>query len=142
MENQHIYTKEQIQKLESNPNVYSACATRVVLTKAFKEYYVEERQKPGTTSIKVFRAAGFDEDTMDVTQIYRLASHIQEEYRKKGTFSEPRGKSKEEKLRDFAMADLSRMKQDEAMKQLQDRVVMLEQSVEFLKKVTQKYQSG
>lgn len=132
----HSYTNEQILKLESNPYVYAVNGNNVAFTVEFREHLIEELKKPGVTSVTAFRKAGFGEDVFDNKQIYKFSAHICEEYRKKGYFSRPAGKSKEEKLREFAEADLSKMKQDEAMKELQKRMVRLEESVEFLKKIS------
>ena len=49
-------------------------------------------------------------------------------------FKDPRGLSNIEKTKQFAQKDLSKQNTDQAVKELQDRIVHLESQLEFLKK--------
>lgn len=129
------FTKEQIIALQCNPYTFSVTPKALRFTLEFKEFYLKEIQKPGMNSTKIFRKAGYDESLLSMRKCHRLANYLMHEARSSSGIQPPKGKSKEEMRKAFAEQDLSRMKTNKAIEELQKRVVYLEESIDFLKKI-------
>ena len=126
-------TPEEIDTIRKNPYVVSVCSTKITYSLAFKEFALEQSQN-GLSSIEIFRKAGFDPEILGKPRIYSALKHFKREAASPEGLREPRGKSREERLAEFAKTDLAKKQTKTAIRELQDRVVHLEQQIEFLKK--------
>ena len=66
------FTKEQLKKLQGNPNVLSASEKRIVYTTEFKEKFIEEYKK-GMGPREIFIKAGFDVEALGYKRIERAS---------------------------------------------------------------------
>ena len=59
MSSRHHYTEAEKAELLSNPYTFRVTDTSIRFTLAFKKFVLENIDKPGMTSVKVFEAAGY-----------------------------------------------------------------------------------
>ena len=127
------FTQEEIEILRQNPYVVSVCATRITYSLEFKKFAIEQADK-GMKSPKIFAAAGFEPEMLGRPRMYAALKTFKLEAASPEGLREPRCRSREEKLADFAKEDLSKKQTQTAIRELQDKIVSLEQQIEFLKK--------
>ena len=126
------YTEEEIRHLAGNPYTCSVTKTGIRFTLDFKEFVMRE-VKAGNTSVKIFKKAGYDPETIGTKRIYSFVKHIKEEA------ASPNGlrpTTEYKKMKAFAAKQLEKEKESAAIKELQEQVVYLEQQVAFLKKIS------
>ena len=128
------FTKEEIEQLMLNPYVISASPNKITYSLEFKKFVIRETGL-GLKSTEVFKKAGFDIDMLGKPRIYAAVK----EFKRQATSPEGlRGvsiKMKEERMAKFAKEDLSKKQTKVAIRELQDKIVRLEQQIEFLKKI-------
>ena len=134
--NAHVYTEEQIRILEQNPYTHYVSPYRLVFTLAFKEFFISKVHEPGMTCPKILRAAGYDTQFFPRYFIDNVRKKILAEAASPEGLKPPRGLSQAEKIKAFAEKDLDSQRTATSIKELQSRVVHLEQQVEFLKKIS------
>lgn len=127
------FTQIEIELLMQNPFTANVCATHLYYTLAFKEYALKQASK-GETSVKIFSDAGYDPQLLGKSRIYAAMKSFKREAISPQGLHESRHSS-EAKLESLAKADLSKKKTEKAIKELQDRVIHLEQQIDFLKKI-------
>lgn len=127
------FTQTEIQLLLQNPFTADVCPTHLYYTMAFKEYALKEAAK-GETSVHIFENAGYDPEILGRTRIYAAMKSFKTEAASPLGLHESRH-SREAKLETLAQKDLVKEKTDKAIQNLQDRVIHLEQQMEFLKKI-------
>lgn len=130
------FTDAQIQELRQNPYTYSVSAQRITFTIDFKKFFVEQVKKPKMTTEKIFLAAGYDPNMFTRSARNAIRLRILREASSPEGFKSPRGLSAAGKTAQFAAKDLSRQKTDQSIKEMQKRIVHLEQQIEFLKKIS------
>ncbi len=81
------FTEEQQQKLRQNPYVYNVTATRLSLTRDFKELFMEAR-RDGETPRKILEDHGFSVELIGERRFCSIPQHIREEFKKHGEFRE------------------------------------------------------
>ena len=121
------FTDEERAELLSNPYTARITECTVTFTLAFKQLVMDNIDRPGMTSRKVFRMAGYSDSlfTPD-TRGYAIASIRKEAASEKGLQEPPPRKAK---------ACNNRNKHSETeFRELQERVTILEQQISFLKK--------
>ena len=128
------FTQEQIRILEENIYTHHVTQNRIVFTVAFKEFFAEQAALPGMTTKKILRAAGFDPDFFPRASLDSIRKRILREASSPEGFKNPRGLSSAERTAHFAEKDLTKQRTDTSIKELQERVVYLEQQIAFLKK--------
>ena len=128
------FTPEEIEIIRQNPYVISVGPVRIKYSLAFKQFAIEQSAK-GVRSPEIFRKAGFDPDMMGRSRMIAALKAFKREAASPEGLHEPRGKSREERLSQFAKEDLSKKQTRRAIRELQDKVIELEQSIEFLKKI-------
>ncbi len=129
-----IFTSEEINIIKQNPYVVSVSSSKISYSLAFKKFALEQSQK-GLTSPQIFQKAGFDPEMLGRPRMYAALKHFKKEAASPEGLREPRGKSREERLSEFAKADLSKKQTKTAIRELQEKIVHLEQQLEFLKKI-------
>ena len=130
------FTQEQISKLEENTYTHHVTPNRIVFTVAFKEFFAEQAALPGMTTKKIMRAAGYDPDFFSRDRLDSIRRRILKEAESPEGFKNPRGLSSAERTAQFAAKDLTRQRTKTSIRELQERVVYLEQQIEFLKKIS------
>lgn len=119
------FTEEQKAELLSNPYTSRISDCRVYFSLAFKQLVIEKTTKEGMSSTAVFRLAGYRDDIFS----HDYKKHIVRQIRREA--ASPEG------LKEPAPArqDTSRKKHSESeFRELEKRVQLLEQQVNFLKK--------
>lgn len=128
------FTQEEVEIIKQNPYVVNVCPTKITYSLSFKKFAVEQSLK-GIKSTEIFRSAGFDPEMLGKPRMYAALKMFKTEAASPEGLREPRGKSREEKLAEFAKADLTKKQTKTAIRELQDKIVHLEQQIEFLKKI-------
>ena len=128
------FTQKEMDIISQNPYVVSVCPTRIVYSLAFKQFAIKHSQQ-GMKSTQIFLEAGFNPEMLGKKRIYSALKKFKKEAASPEGLREPRGKSKEERLVDFAQEDFSKKHTKTAIRELQQRVIHLEQQIEFLKKI-------
>ena len=130
------FTQEQITVLEQNIYTHHVTPDRIVFTVAFKEFFAQQVNVPRMTTKKIMRAAGYDPSFFSEKSLDALRIRILREAASPEGFKVPRGLSTSERIAQFATKDLAKQSTDASIKELQGRVVHLEQQIEFLKKIS------
>ena len=133
------YTDEQISILEQNPFTHNVTPYKISFTLAFKEFFMSQVDLPGMTAPKILKAAGYDPKMFTRTTIDHIRVSILTESRSPEGLKPPRGLSQAEKTQAYAQKDLDAQRTSTSIKELQNRVVHLEQQIEFLKKISNIY---
>ena len=133
---ERAYSDEQISILEQNPYTHSVTPYRLTFTLAFKEFFMSQVHKSGMTCPKILKAAGYDPKMFSRPFIDHLRKRILVEAASPEGLKPPRGLSQAEKIKAFAEKNLDSQRTATSIKELQSRVVHLEQQVEFLKKIS------
>ena len=128
-----LFTEEQQQLLRQNPYVYSVTASRLQLTKEFKELFLAS-YNAGESPRAILINCGFDISILGERRIYSISSHIRSEYEKYGEFHEGYGSRS---APDGQPADYPHpVSEKDEIKQLRSEVNYLKQEMEFLKKIS------
>ena len=134
------YTKEQILILEQNPYTHNVTPYKISFTLEFKEFFMSQVYTPGMTTQKIFKAAGYDPKIFSRYMLDSFRRAILSEASSSEGLKPPRGLSTAEKTAAYAKKDLDAQRASTSIKELQNRVVHLEQQIEFLKKISNIYQ--
>ena len=134
------YTEEQIRILEQNPYTHNVTPYKISFTLEFKEFFMSQVNITGMTSKKIFKAAGYDPKIFSEAMITNVRRAILSEASSPDGLKPPRGLSQAEKTAAYAKKDLDAQRTSTSIKELQNRVVHLEQQIEFLKKISNIYQ--
>lgn len=130
------FTDEQVAILAQNPYTHFVSNYQIVFSLEFKKFFAEQMAIPRMTAPKIFRMAGYDTDIILKPVMDRFRITVRHELASGTGLKAPRGLSPAEKKAAFAAKDLSKQRTDASIKELQDRVVLLEQQIEFLKKIS------
>ena len=130
------FTAEQVEILNQNPYTHRASEMSITFTLEFKIFFYEQTMIPGMTARKILDKAGYDNSWFSKANIDQLRRRILAEAASPKGFKPPRGLSSKERTAQFAAQDLARQKTDTSIRQLQERIVHLEQQIEFLKKTS------
>ena len=130
----YVYTDDQINEFRLNPYTYSVSHYQLVFTLEFKQFFYKQMQKPGMTTKKIMRAAGYDPSMFTKSKLDKVRRMVLQEARSETGFRPPRGASDAEKAAAFAAKDLSLQKTEVTLKEMQGRISMLEKELELLKK--------
>ena len=128
------FTQTEMEQLRMNPYVLNVTPSKITYSLDFKKWALAEAEK-GLRSPEIFRKAGFDTEVLGKPRMYAAMKKFKKQAASPEGLHEPKGKSKEERLEAFAKEDLSRKHTKTAIKELQDKIVHLEQMIEFLKKI-------
>ena len=131
----YVYTDDQINEFRLNPYTYSVSHYQLVFTLEFKQFFYKQMQKPGMTTKKIMRAAGYDPSMFTKSKLDKVRRMVLQEARSETGFRPPRGASDAEKAAAFAAKDLSLQKTEVTLKEMQGRISMLEKELELLKKI-------
>ena len=122
-------TEEERQRLLANP--FTAKVTKngqVSHTVAFKKFAYEQHLK-GVKTADIVKMAGYDLNSTNKNRYYKLMERIIAEAQSEQGFKDPLQTKKLQKKR------IEELQTKQALKTLQDRVIYLEQELDFLKKI-------
>ena len=128
------FTPEEMEELRKNKYVLNVTENVISYSLEFKQFVIKEAQK-GLTSPEIFKKAGFDPDILGKPRIYGAVKHIKKQSKSPKGLRASHGKSDEERLAKFAKQDLEKKQTKAAIRELQNKIVHLEQQIEFLKKI-------
>ena len=118
--------------LKQNPYTEWISEKRIHFTMEFKLFALKQIQE-GMTSVKIFEKAGYDQSVLNKQRMYSAIKNIKREAASPEGLKPPRGTKRAEQ---FAKEELSKKRNSTAIKELQERIVYLEQEIEFLKKIS------
>ena len=121
----YYFTEEEKAELLSNPYTSYLSACRVFYSRAFKQLVIDNINKKGMTSTKVFRLAGYRDDLFSHTYRKRIVKRIRMEAESPEGLQEPVPPKKK---------PVKKKHIDTEFRELEKRVQILEQQLEFLKK--------
>lgn len=127
------FTPEEVTLLMNNPNIVNATSTSLTYSLSFKQKAIDSSHN-GMTSTKFFASEGLDPAILGKPRIYAAMKAFKKEAATPEGLREARGKSKEARMEAFAKEDLAKKQTQTAIRELQNKVVHLEQQIEFLKK--------
>ena len=124
------FTPEQQEILAANPFTVSVTEYTIRFTLAFKRFVLAERERYGTSRKDIFLKAGYDPEILGKDRINRFVDNLLKEAASEQGLRETAPRKLTEK-------DLEQENMRKAIRQLQDEVVRLNQTVAFLKKTQQ-----
>lgn len=125
MRNTRYYTPQEKIELEANPYTFRVTDTRVYYTLAFKKYLLASVKKPGMTVKRVFENAGYRPGLITENAMHRTLARFRREAESEEGLQDPTPLKKSSKSTDS---------KDSQIKDLEQRIVILEQQLDFLKK--------
>ena len=121
----HRYTDEEKAELMSNPYTFRVTDFKVIFTLAFKQFVLDEIGKPGMSSAKIFRKAGYRIELFSEPRRLYCIKRIREEAASEEGLREPKPVRK---------APSEKKQTSTRIKDLEERILILEQQIDFLKK--------
>ena len=121
----HHFTDEERAELLSNPYTARVSDCRVTFTLAFKRFALSEINKPGMTISKVFQKAGYRPELLTDRLKRSVISRIRAEAASESGLQEPKP---------VRRTTSARKRTSTQVKELEERVLILEQQIDFLKK--------
>jgi hypothetical protein len=121
----HHFTDEEKAELLSNPFTFQVTDCKITFTLAFKQLVLDEINKPGMSAAKIFQKAGY---RLELFPGYRRRYYIrqirQEAASEKG-LQEPKPSRRKPPVKKHVSSQI---------KELEERILILEQQLNFLKK--------
>ena len=133
------YTNDQVALLNQNPYTHVATPYKVTFTLEFKEFFVDQAKNHGLTTPKILRAAGYDTSMFTRTALDNIRRKILAEASSPEGLKPPRGLSQADRTKAYAQKNLDAQRTSTSIKEMQQRIVHLEQQIEFLKKIQNIY---
>lgn len=124
-ESVHHYTDEEKAELLSNPYTFHVSDCKIVFTLAFKKFVLHEIDKPGMNSAKVFQKAGYRLEVIPDYKRRYIVKQIRKEAASEKGLQKPKPVRENPKAKKLATARI---------KDLEHRIQILEQQIDFLKK--------
>lgn len=128
-----LFTEEQQQLLRNNPYVYSVTASRLQLTKEFKELFMTAYNS-GDSPRTILENYGFDIGIIGERRIWSISQHIRSEFQKHGEFREGYGPRQHKRISEAPSN--KPLTEKEEIQQLRHELDYLKQEMEFLKKIS------
>lgn len=128
------FTQEEINIIRQNPYVLNVTPCKITYTLVFKRFALEQA-KQGLKSRQIFQKAGFDTEMLGAPRMTAALKTFKKQAASSEGLREPKGQSKEERLAKFAKEDFQKKHTKVAIRELQQKIVHLEQEIEFLKKI-------
>lgn len=133
------YTNEQVALLAQNPYTHVVTPHKITFTLEFKEFFVNQAKNHGLSTTKILKAAGYDPSLFTRAAIDNIRRRILTEASSPEGLKAPRGLSQADRTKAYAQKDLDAQRTSTSIKEMQRRIVHLEQQVEFLKKIQNIY---
>lgn len=121
----HHYSDKEKAELLSNPYTCRVTDCKVVFNLEFKLLVINNIDKPGMTARKVFKLAGYRDELFSLKSMENTVKSIRKEASSAEGLKEPAPLKKTPPKKKTAESEI---------KELQNRLILLEQQIEFLKK--------
>ena len=121
----HHFTDEERAELLSNPYTSRVTECKVVFTLEFKRFVLCEINKPGMTTDKVFQKAGYRPGLFTTRMKHSVVNRIRAEASSEEGLQEPKPVRKNTPAKKQTSTQI---------KELEERIMILEQQIDFLKK--------
>ena len=121
----HHFTDEERAELLSNPYTFCVSDCKVVFTLAFKQFVLREIDQPGMTFAKIFQKAGYRRELFSDAQRQYTVKAIRLEAASEEGLLEPNPVRKKLPVKKHTSTQI---------KELEERIMILEQQIDFLKK--------
>ena len=128
------FTSEEMEQLRQNKYVINVTPYRIAYTLEFKQFAIKEASL-GTKSPEIFKKAGFDPDMLGKPRMYAAIKTFKNQAASPEGLRASLKKTREDRIAEFARDDYSKKQTKSAIRDLQNRIVHLEQQIEFLKKI-------
>ena len=128
------FTPEEIEQLRQNKYVLSVTENKISYSLEFKQFVLKEAEK-GLKSPEIFAKAGFDPEMLGKPRMYAAMKGVKKQAKSPEGLRASSKKSRDERLAEFAQEDYSKKHTKVAIRELQKKIVHLEQQIEFLKKI-------
>ena len=125
MHTTHHFTEEERAELLSNPYTARITDCKAVFTLEFKQFVMDHIDQPGMTAAKVFHLAGYSDDLFSVKVKRYIVASIRKEAASEKGLQEPAP---------LKTPTPKKKRSETELKELQERVAILEQQIDFLKK--------
>ena len=125
MNSRYHYSDKEKAELLSNPYTCRVTDCKVIFNLEFKQLVINNIDKPGMTSRKIFKLAGYRDELFTLHSMEYAINSIRKEASSPEGLKEPAPLKKTPPKKKSTESEL---------KELQDRVILLEQQIEFLKK--------
>lgn len=121
----HHYSDKEKAELLINPYTCRVTDCKVVFNLEFKLLVINNIDKPGMTARKVFKLAGYRDELFSLKSMENTVKSIRKEASSAEGLKEPAPLKKTPPKKKTAESEI---------KELQNRLILLEQQIEFLKK--------
>lgn len=128
------FTSDEMAQLRQNKYVLNVTPTKISYTLEFKQLALEKSAR-GVLSPAIFKEAGFDPEMLGKPRMYAALKAFKRQAASPEGLRPSRKKSREDYLSEFAKEDYNKKHTKVALRELQNRIVHLEQQIEFLKKI-------
>jgi len=128
------FTPEEIEQLRQNKYVLSVTENKISYSLEFKQFVLKEAEK-GLKSPEIVAKSGFDPEILGKPRMYSLLKGVKKQAKSLEGLRASSKKSRDERLAKFAQEDYSKKHTKVAIRELQKKIVHLEQQIEFLKKI-------
>ncbi len=129
-----FFTQDEMDIIRQNPYVISVSPSRIIYSLAFKKWAVQQAAL-GMKSTDIFIQAGFDPDILGTSRMYAAVKKFKKEASSPEGLHQSTIKTREQKMEEFAKEEFDKKHTKVALRELQKKVVHLEQQLEFLKKI-------
>ena len=129
-----FFTQEEMDIIRQNPYVISVSSSRIIYSLAFKKFAVAQAAQ-GLKSPEIFIKAGFDPEILGTSRMYAAIKKFKKEAASPEGLREACSKTREQRMAQFAKEEYDKKQTKVALRELQKKVVHLEQQLEFLKKI-------
>jgi hypothetical protein len=129
-----FFTQEEMDIIRQNSYVISVSSSRIIYSLDFKKFAVEQAAR-GLKSPDIFVKAGFDPDILGTSRMYAAIKKFKKEAASPEGLRETSSKTREQRMAQFAKEEYDKKHTKVALRELQKKVVHLEQQLEFLKKI-------
>lgn len=127
------FTDDEMMTLLSNRYTAKVTPDTLTHTLEFKQLFMKEYEA-GTRIVDIYRNAGYDIEMLGRSRINHKSQKIRKEAASPDGLKPVRN-VREEQIAAFASRDLEKEEEVKAIKELQREITLLEQEVEFLKKI-------
>lgn len=128
------FTSDEMAQLRQNKYVLNVTPTKISYTLEFKQLALEKSAR-GVLSPVIFKEAGFNPEMLGKPRMYAALKAFKRQAASPEGLRPSRKKSREDYLSEFAKEDYSKKHTKVALRELQNRIIHLEQQIEFLKKI-------
>lgn len=127
------FTQDEMNLLIKNPYVNNVTPQTISFSLEFK-YLALKELRAGKRGRQIFEDAGIPVELIGIQRVYSIMKRIKQEAQSPEGLREAYSKAKQARMEAFEKKNLAEVQTKAAIKELQDKIIHLEQTIEFLKK--------